>query len=238
MRNIQTLLLSNSELFNSVNFKYDKYAGCPINNVRNFCDLGYDEINVFSVSRYSDTRPSLKFLERLVRASTVPISYGGGVTSIEFLSSLYDIGFDKVVINSYRQISTPILEAFSRLRGKQSLAACVNFRSNSDYKILSLDNNSLSLLNTDLFSELDYLRALPFGEVLIQDVSYDGLGLGLDLHVLKNVTSEDWPFQLVFSGGADYKSRNMIDFDDRFSVAGGTKGLYFGSLRSVLCQYN
>jgi len=238
MRNIQTLLLSNRELFNSVNFKYDKYAGCPINNIRNFCDLGYDEINVFSVSRYTNTQPSLKFLERLVRASTVPISYGGGVTSIEFLSNLYDIGFDKVVINSYRQFTPAILEEFSRLRGKQSLAACVNFRSDSKNQVVSLDNDNISLLNTELFDELNYLSRLPFGEVLIQDVSNDGDGRGLSLPVVNSISSNDWPFQTIFSGGADSKSKNLIEFDDRFSVGGGTKGLYFGSLRSVLCQYN
>lgn len=236
MRNIQTLLLSNYELFNSVEFEYDKYAGCPINNIRNFCDLGYDEINVFSVLRYSSTRPTLEFLERLVRASTIPISYGGGVDSIDYLTKLYDIGFDKVVINSYRQFDHLQLEKFSRLRGKQSLVACINYKSESKNMVFSLDNNEL--LNTDLLAELHYISTLPFGEVLLQDVSRDGKANGLSSSIKNTITSKSWPFQIVFSGGACSDSNTREEFHDLFSIGGGTKGLYFGALRSVLCQYN
>ena len=86
MRKIQTLLLANRELYNSVQFSYDKYVGCPINSVRILSDLGYDEIILLNVSRYSSGALDYEFFSEelkglLEKAHNGATSHSGKVPS-------------------------------------------------------------------------------------------------------------------------------------------------------------
>lgn len=235
MRKIQTLLLSNKELFNSVQFKYDKYVGCPINSVRTFSDLGYDEIFLFKVASCSDPFIDYKFLSKVVRASTVPIAYGGGVNSPDIAKELFDIGFDKVVINSFQDLSFETIKEISTLSGVQSLAFCVNYSSVNNCVCLGRKRRGSFVFDTQsVYNIIPNLTKYPVGEIIFQDVESDGRMSGCDMDLVNFLTRSNLPFQSVVSGGVQGEDYAKLQHNEFVSFATGTNGIYFSSLNAIL----
>jgi len=236
MRKVQILLLANQELYNSLGFSYDKYVGCPINNIRIFSDLGYDEIILLNVSRYSSGALDYGFLSRLVRASTIPISFGGGVSSSSVANSLFKVGFDKIFINSYRDLSMNELIEISSLSGAQSLGLCVNYSHLKDFQIVDkIDNQgNLYFSSRTIHDELLEIVDLPIGEVLFQNVDLDGSLKGVDSNFLNFISNKKLPFQVLLSGGVVFSDYPDLVLNDFISLAHSSSGIYIGSLRSVL----
>jgi cyclase len=236
MRKIQTLLLANRELYNSVQFSYDKYVGCPINSVRILSDLGYDEIILLNVSRYSSGVLDYEFLSRIVRASTIPISFGGGVSNSDIAKKLFKIGFDKIFINGYSKLSTDELIKISSLAGAQSLGLCINYSSLKGFQIVDEidDQDNLNFISKTVHDEVSEIIDLPIGEVLFQNVDLDGTLGGVDSTFLKFVSSKKFPFQVTLSGGVIFSDYSNLMLNDFTSLAHGSSGIYFGKLRSVL----
>ena len=235
MRKIQTLLLSNKELFNSVQFKYDKYVGCPINSVRTFSDLGYDEIFLLKVASYSDSFIDYEFLSRIVRASTVPITYGGGINSVDVARKLFDIGFDKLLINSFQDLSFETIEEISALSGVQSLAFCVNYSSVNNCVCLKRKKDESLIFDTQsIYNIIPNLVKYPVGEVLFQDVKSDGCMSGYDINLVNFLVQSHFPFQSVVSGGVKGEDYAKLKHNEFVSFATGTNGIYFGELNAIL----
>jgi imidazole glycerol-phosphate synthase subunit HisF len=236
MRKVQILLLANRELYNSVGFSYDKYVGCPINNIRIYSDLGYDEIILLNVSRYSPNALDYEFLSRVVRASTVPISFGGGGTSLSTVKNLFRVGFDKVFVNSYKDLSIDELTKISSLSGMQSLGLCINYSHLRGFKIVDkIDNHgNLSFGSKTIHEELLEIIDLPIGEVLFQNVDLDGTLKGVDSTFLNFISNKKLPFQVLLSGGVVFSDYANLELNDFISLAHGSSGIYIGNLRSVL----
>ena len=100
-RVIPCLLLKDDSLVKTVNFKKPAYIGDPVNTARIFNELEVDELVLLDISATNNNRkPDFKILAELANECFMPLAYGGGINNFEDAKKIFQIGIEKVVINS------------------------------------------------------------------------------------------------------------------------------------------
>ena len=94
-RIIPTLLLRNGSLVKTKKFRSFNYIGDPSNTARIFNELEVDEIVILDIlATLNNNQPDLKSLKEIAEECFMPLSYGGGIDSLDkakkMLSSFLD----------------------------------------------------------------------------------------------------------------------------------------------------
>src|SRR5690348_108431 len=100
VRVIPVLLLKKDGLVKSVRFKNHKYVGDPFNAVRIFNEKEVDELAVIDIMATKEKRkPDIQRIRDIASEAFMPLSYGGGITTIEEVKEILFNGIEKVIIN-------------------------------------------------------------------------------------------------------------------------------------------
>ena len=83
-RIIPALLLREESLVKTVRFGKFTYVGDPCNTVRIFNELEVDELSFLDITATRERRsPNLKILTDIANECFMPLSYGGGIRSLD-----------------------------------------------------------------------------------------------------------------------------------------------------------
>jgi cyclase len=100
-RVIPCLQFSGGELLKTRRFKNPLYLGDPINTVKLFNDLECDELVIVDIRATLEKRePDYALIEEFASEAFMPLTYGGGIQSVEQIKRILAIGIEKVVIGS------------------------------------------------------------------------------------------------------------------------------------------
>src|SRR5438128_10137785 len=95
-RVIPCLLLMNGRLVKTIKFKKPNYVGDPINVVKIFNTKEVDEIILLDISAtVKQQSPSFKLLQEIASECFMPLSYGGGIRTLEDVKKLFNLGIEK-----------------------------------------------------------------------------------------------------------------------------------------------
>lgn len=158
-----------------------------------------DELVLIDVSR--SARQSERFSEivsALASAFHMPLSVGGGVTSVEVVDSLLRAGADKVILNSALNGNRARLRLMRETYGKQCLVGSIDVRRIDGAYSVFADNGTR--LVGDLGRHIEERVADSVGEIVINSIDRDGTGQGLDFDVLTGVPHH-YESQIVLMGG-------------------------------------
>ncbi len=125
-RIIPTLLIDEQDLIKTIQFKKRIYLGDPVNAVKIFNRKGIDELSILDIGASKNNRtPDYELLRDIASEAFMPLSYGGGVKTIEQIHDILSIGYEKVIINT-SFIKNPILikQAAERF-GSQSIVVSI-----------------------------------------------------------------------------------------------------------------
>ena len=129
----------------------------------------------------------------------VPLTVGGGISSIDNIHSLLKAGADKVSINSAAIKNPNIIKESSEYFGNQCIVVAVDAKKvKNDWYVFSHGGTK----NTGLFA-LDWIekvQKLGAGEILLTSMDKDGTKSGFDTNLLRKV-SEFLNIPLIASGG-------------------------------------
>ena len=88
--------MDNRQIVKTTNFKDKVYIGDPINTVHIFNQKEIDEIIFLDINKSkSATKPDFDLIKDLASECFMPISYGGGVNSIEDMKTIFSFGVEK-----------------------------------------------------------------------------------------------------------------------------------------------
>jgi len=187
-RIIPTLLLRNESLIKTKNFGKFTYVGDPANTVRIFNEMEVDELIFLDITASIEKRsPNLKVLSEIADECFMPLAYGGGITSIDQAKAIFDIGFEKVSLNSEAIRNPKLISKISRHFGSQAVIASI------DVKKSLFGRNTVRYLSAKRTTHLDLvgwareLEALGAGEILLTAVDREGTWQGFDLELTKRV---------------------------------------------------
>jgi imidazole glycerol-phosphate synthase subunit HisF len=157
-----------------------------------------DELIINDLSLEKMTDGFLKVVSLLRGVVHLPITVGGGISNFETAKLLFNVGADKIVINSALFDAQQSLRDISAIYGKQSLVGGIDYRRSP--AALKLYSNSAG--NED--SEEAVLRMKTFativGELLLRDIDLDGTGFGYNFEVSRSIR-EMVEVPLLLAGG-------------------------------------
>ena len=128
-RIIPTLLLKDKGLVKTINFKNPRYIGDPINIVRIFNEKEADEITILDIQATNkESKPDYNFIKDIVSEAFMPVGYGGGVKNLNQIEKLFEIGVEKVILNTICYENPNILAESSNKFGSQSIVVCIDIK--------------------------------------------------------------------------------------------------------------
>lgn len=237
-RLIPALLLSERRLVKTVKFMNPVYVGDPINTVKIFNDKEVDELFLLDISRTcTNSPPDFEYLRLLASECFMPLSYGGGITTLDHASQVFDLGIEKIVLQSAIFINPSLVQQIASRYGSQSIVISLDIKKTffGKYKLYNYQNTRYYPHNIhELISRMVDLGA---GEILLSSVNKEGTLSGPDLIMIRSFASIT-NVPIVFQGGiaslADVSASISAGAD---SLAAGAFFVFYGPHRAVLISY-
>lgn len=237
-RIIPVLLLSGKGLVKTKGFKNPKYVGDAINAVRIFSEKEVDEIVFLDIEATKHNNgPDYDLIKSIASEAYMPFAYGGGIKTLKQAEEILKNGAEKIIVNNAFLNETAEVSQMVKEFGSQSVVVCINIKKNllGNYKIF--DYKSGKLLSETMVDHLKKCHEIGFGEVIIQNVDFDGHMTGYDLKLIE-LARNNISLPLVTLGGAgiydDFKKAFQMGAD---AVAGGSVFTFYGKYRAVLINY-
>lgn len=238
VRIIPTLLLKGSGLVKTQQFKNPVYIGDPINAVRIFNEKEVDELVLLDITATPEKQePKYSWIKDIVRESFMPIGYGGGIQNAEQAKRLFDIGVEKIILNS-AATNEQLIEQLAKIYGSQSIVVCIDVRKSllGGYSCYIESGKTKIKYAPDEFARKS--TAAGAGEIIIQSIDREGTMKGFDLQLIKSVCNAV-NVPVVATGGAgsidDLKS--AVIEGKASAVAAGSLFVFKGKHRAVLINY-
>lgn len=238
VRIIPVLLIRNKGLVKTIKFDKSKYIGDPINAVKIFNDKEVDEIVILDIdASKKNSKPDFDLIASIASECFMPLAYGGGVQTLEDMSRLFDIGVEKVILNTSTLFNLNLVRAASDYFGAQSVVVCIDFKKNifGNYSLFSHLKGKVN--DHNIFEFVQNIEKAGAGELILQSVDRDGTFSGYDLNFIKLV-SQKTSIPIVACGGAGKLEDLNLAFQAGASgVAAGSLFVYHGPHRAVLINY-
>lgn len=199
-RIVVTLLLDDGALVKTVRFKGPSYLGDPLNAVRIFNEFEVDELLFLDIGASRRSAPiRFDLIREIAEQCFMPLAYGGGVATLEQMRSLFQLGVEKVSINSAALKDPSLIGEASRAFGSQSVMVSVDVKRDwlGRLRVWS-QGKSTGRHPVDWCLEAETAGA---GEILLTSIERDGTWLGYDISLVSKV-SERLSIPVVASGGA------------------------------------
>jgi len=201
-RVIPALLLRDDALVKTVKFSKPGYIGDPINTVRIFNELEVDELVFLDIEATTQTRkPNLRILREIANECFMPLAYGGGLHDFETAKEIFEIGFEKVVLNAACHTHPKVIEQLARHYGNQAVVASVDVKKNfwGNYEVFTHSGSKNSKKNPVEWCK--QLEAMGVGEILLTSIDKEGTWLGFDVELTLKI-SEAVGVPVIAHGGA------------------------------------
>src|ERR1017187_9074855 len=147
-RIIPCLLLKGKGFVKSVNFKNPIYLGDPLNIVRIFNIKMIDELMILDITASAENRkPNFELIQKISSLSFSPLTYGGGITSLDDAKRLFKIGIEKICMNTAAFKNPKLLCEITDIYGSQSLIVSLNISGNFMGKYRIVDNSTKAVIS-------------------------------------------------------------------------------------------
>ena len=240
-RIIPTLLLHNKGLYKTVqyNLKKGKYVGDPINAIKIFNDKYVDELIFLDIDASKEKRePDFEILKNIASECFMPVAYGGGITTLDQIKKVFQIGIEKVILNTVLLTDITFLNKASSLYGAQSIVASVDVKRNF-FGIAKVYNSATKQYSSyDLKTYLKLLEKNGVGEIYLSFVDRDGMLNGYDIKLIQTIC-EDISVPVIVNGGAKSVEdfANVIRNTNITALSAGSMFVFYGPHKAVLITY-
>ncbi len=234
-RVIPVLLLLNKGLVKTVKFKDPTYVGDPINAVKIFNEKEVDELIFLDIDKEKNSEPDYALIEKIASECFMPVCYGGKIKSIDQIKRIFNLGIEKVAINTNAIENPKLIEESSKLFGAQSIIVSIDVKKTftGKYKVFISNGTKPTKHNpVELIKEMADIGA---GEIVINSIDRDGTFAGYDIELIKMV-SNSVQIPIIACGGAGKLTdfTGAIELGGASAVAAGSLFVFYGKHRAVL----
>jgi cyclase len=201
-RVIPALLLRNESLVKTVKFGKFTYVGDPANTVRIFNELEVDELLFLDITASSENRsPNLKVLADIAGECFMPLAYGGGIRSLDQAKAVFDIGFEKVSINTKAADNPALIGEIATHYGSQAVIASIDVKRDLFGRQTVRTLGGRRNTRRDPVAWAVEVEKMGAGEILLTSIDREGTWEGFDLELVKRVT-DAVSIPVIAHGGA------------------------------------
>jgi cyclase len=211
-RIIPCLDIKNGRTVKGVNFVDLRDAGDPVELAQRYAIEGADELVFLDISATEEDRKTLADLvKRVAEKVNIPFTVGGGISSVEDVSTLLYNGADKISINSSAVKNPELINQLVAKFGSQCIVVAIDAKKiNNTWKVHLVGGKVPT--DIDLFEWAREVEDRGAGEILFTSMDHDGTKNGFANEALAQL-SETLNIPIIASGGAG----NMDHFADTFS---------------------
>jgi cyclase len=200
MRIISRLDIKNEFVIKGINLEGLRKIGDPIKIARQYYLDGIDEIILIdSVASLYGRNNLFDVVKRTTENIFIPITLGGGITSLKDIDEALNSGADKIAINS-AGIDNPFFlkEAIDSF-GASTITIYIEAKKKNGiweaYKHYGREKTGINV--TDWLEEVQNMGC---GEILLTSVDHEGTGEGFDLDLINEIKNKI-KVPLIISGG-------------------------------------
>ena len=237
-RVIPCLLLRNGGLVKTLKFSEPKYVGDPINAIRIFNDKEVEELMGLDITASKEKKePNYALIEQFASECFMPLSYGGGIKTMEQAQRLFNSGIEKICLQTSVLDDLSLVKNLSDKWGSSSILVSVDVKRNwlGQPKLYSAaTGKTLDKKWQDYM--LDAVKA-GAGEIVLNAVDKDGTMKGMDIELIKEA-AKILSVPLVAVGGAGSLADIKAAVDaGANAVSAGAFFVFQGPHRAVLITY-
>ena len=210
-RIIPALQIQDGSVVKSIKFKNHLYVGDPVNTVNIFNNMEVDEILIIDI----DTSNNIKYelIEEIATECFMPLTYGGGIDSVEIARKILKSGADKICINSHAFKDNKFITDCAKEFGSQAVIVSIDCKKKLDKNIVFIEGGKLDT-GMDILEWIQKAEALGAGEILVNSIDNDGVGRGFDENLCK-LSIEKTNIPVIICGGAG-QAEHFYDIYKKF----------------------
>lgn len=234
-RVIPCLTIQDNDLVKTIQFKNPRYIGDPVNSVKIFNDKGVDELCILDITASKlNKEPNFQLLQEIANEAFMPLSYGGGLKSLEQVKRIIKMGYEKVVFNTSFINSPQLIKDTVAFLGSSGVVISIDVKKNMFGKYVVYTNDGSQEVKMNLIDVIKQVEDLDAGEIIINSITNDGMMEGYDLNLIKLVSESVCVPVIAIGGAKDVTDlRKAID-NGAHAVAASSMFIYYGKQKAVL----
>ena len=203
---IPCLDIKDNRVVKGVKFVNLRDARDPVEAAKAYCREGADELVFLDIFATVQTRKTrFDWVKKVCDVVTVPFAVGGGIASLDDMKTLFDLGVNKVSINTAAVKNPELIKAASKKFGKNKLVVAIDGRKNprgsGRPRLEVVVRSGEEAMGLDIVEWAKRVEKLGAGEILLTSKDADGTKEGYDLEMTRAV-AEAVSIPVTASGGA------------------------------------
>ena len=228
-RIIPCLDVCDGRVVKGVRFEGLRDAGDPAELGRLYARQGADELVFLDITATRrNERTAARLAETVARELFIPLTIGGGLTTVEQMRGVLHAGADKIGINTAAVARPELVSEAADQFGSQAVVVAIDaFRAGDSWGVRVRAGTE----NTDLdaVAWAAEVARRGAGEILLTSIDRDGTKTGFDLELLRAVTGAV-RIPVIASGGAGEPSHFAEAFEAGASAALAASLFHFREL--------
>jgi cyclase len=233
VRVIPCLDVDAGRVVKGINFKELRDAGDPVELARTYDAEGADELTFLDISASHEGRATtMEIVSRTAEEVFIPLTVGGGVSSVADVDRLLRAGADKIAVNTAAIRRPELVAEIADRFGSQVLVLSVDARrapgTASGFEVTT--HGGRTSVGLDALEWAARAAELGAGEILLNAMDADGTQDGFDLDLIRAVRREV-TIPVIASGGAGRTEHFAPAVDAGADAVLAATVFHFGTLR-------
>jgi cyclase len=196
--------MKNGRVVKGVNFVNLKDAGDPVENAAFYEREGADELAMLDIAATLENRKTrLEWVKNVSSVISIPLTVGGGISTLEDIELVFEAGADKVSMNSAAVRSPNLVREAARTFGSNRITVAIDGKRNrqlpSGFELVV--SGGTKAVGKDAVEWARECEQLGAGVILPTSMDGDGTQNGYDLE-FTHAISDAVNVPVIASGGA------------------------------------
>ena len=177
-------------------------VGDPVELALAYNDQGADEMVFFDITATAHERKTIvDVIERAGDQCFMPLTVGGGIRTLEDMSTMLKAGADKVSINSSAINNPKLISEGAEKFGSQCIVVSIDAKKTGEEEWRVFTHGGRKEAGLDAVEWAKEAVELGAGEIVLNSIDADGTKAGYDIEITRRI-SENIGVPVVASGGA------------------------------------
>lgn len=200
-RIIPCLDVKDGRVVKGVNFLGLADVSSPVKLAKYYSDSGADELVFYDITASAEGRALFTdILTEVARTIFIPLTVGGGISTVEDFDRVLKCGADKVSVNSGAIKNPTLISKAAQKYGNQCVVISADVkRVDGEFRVFAKGGREDTGL--EAISWIKRCVEMGAGEVVVNSIDTDGVKRGFDIEMLKAVR-DAVNVPVIASGGA------------------------------------
>ena len=195
--------MKDGRVVKGVKFSNLRDAGDPVENAKFYEKEGADELAILDISATIEGRKTRqKWAKDVLSAITIPLTVGGGISTLADMAELFELGVSKISVNTAAVKRPDLIAEASKRFGSEKITVAIDARQNKDVNsgFEVVIRSGMTGTGIDAVEWAKKCESLGAGALLVTSFDRDGTQDGYDLE-LTSAISRAVSVPVIASGG-------------------------------------